>query len=71
MHADGGKKNKTTGTTPGPGPVQVLVPGTTCTVITHQNFFRTLNRRENPQRRRIIDSNARVGYPSSAPRRFF
>ena len=33
MHADGGKKNKTTGTTPGPGPVQVLVPGTTCTVI--------------------------------------
>jgi len=39
--------------------------------LTHQNFFRTLNRRENPQRRRIIDSNARVGYPSSAPRRFF
>jgi hypothetical protein len=39
--------------------------------LTHQNFFRTLNRRDNPQRRRIIDSNARVGYPSSAPRRFF
>ena len=33
--------------------------------LTHQNFFRTLNRREYPQRRRIIDSNARVVYPSS------
>jgi hypothetical protein len=39
--------------------------------LTHETFFRTLNRRDNPQRTRIIDSSNRRGFPSNAPRSYF